>query len=736
MKEEIEQNIIDKDLYLCLYFLMKFILLGKDKNAKINGKIRYFVLKLKKLGFNLNIDQINDSYQHQNPKEIIKSIKIVFNFIKTQNSVFAGEIMENIIIKIFSQEFKVESSDFFGKYLYKNLEELTKNVEGQKDGKNEEVGKMKIKEWIINGKLKKFFGLEKALSLDFVFDNNKIQEKKYPFVETNILFQLLLQINFFKNHKYINFGNKSKNETTRSTSIYSFMTEYIYNNEIGRKDNKYIGLISSFFYSVYIYCHNKQNPLMTYSKSKENLSNLPFVYELSEAGIKDDNLEIVLTPIRLDKRVSEIQMDKNNFNLKGIIELCKVLIFNRNIKNISIKSCGIKPYYFGILKNFNKYFTIFQNTNLRSLDMSQNYLKSDFDNYLPKIISFLTGLKTLNLSYNDLKGGIAPFLVTLKNLYRRNKSNLETLFLINCNLDHISFYELGELLKSKYCKLKYLCLNLNLIPSDINFFKALKKNRSLKEIYLYNCGIFSENSNEINRIISNTNIECLYLSNNNIYDFNQFIRIIYRNTLIKNNEENILSENPCLHNLNMNKNYCSNKNNEKFKLINEGIKNTNLSCLDISQVLLEKDFIKKKKNFSFEKRDQEENPHVQKPKEINEINEMIGYLNNEQKKYIKALKEKHEYKIDIETLSQDLKYFKEEFNGEIEKIINDKNSKHNIYVKQKAIALIKSRKIQFKKSEEKEQYISQLVNYIKLKKTEKNIKECDKILKEKKMIII
>ena len=49
---------------------------------------------------------------------------------------------------------------------------------------------MKIKEWIINDKLKKFFGLEKALSLDFVFDNNKIQEKKYPFVETNTLSML------------------------------------------------------------------------------------------------------------------------------------------------------------------------------------------------------------------------------------------------------------------------------------------------------------------------------------------------------------------------------------------------------------------------------------------------------------------------------------------------------------------------------------------------------------------
>ena len=725
MKEEIEPNIIDKDLYLCLYFLVKYILLGKDKNAKINGKIRYFVPILKKIGFNLNLDQIYYSHQHQNKKEIIKSIKIVFNFIKTQNSVFAGEIMENIIIKIFSQEFKVESSDFFGKYLYKNLEEL-KLI----DEKNEEAGKIKIKEWIINDKLKKLFELEEALPCDFVFDNNKIQENKNPFVETNILFQLLLRINFFK---YINVSRKSKNKTTRSTSIYSLITEYIYYNEIGRKVNKYIGLISSFFYSVYIYCHNKQNPLMSYSKSKENLSNLPFVYELSEAGIEDDNLEIVLTPIRLDKRVSEIQMDKNKFNFKGIIELCKVLIFNRNIKNISIKSCGIKPKYFRILKNFNKYFTIFQNRNLRSLDMSQNYLKSDFDNYLPKIISFLAGLKTLNLSYNDLKGGIAPFFVTLKKLYRRNESNLETLFLINCNLDHISFYELGELLKSKYCKLKYLCLNLNLIPSDINFFKALKKNRSLKEIYLYNCGIFSENTNEINKIISNTNIEYLYLSNNNIYDFNQFIRIIYRNILIKNNEENILSEIPCLDNLNMNNNYCSNKNNDKFKLINEGIKNTNLSCLDISQVLLEKDFIKKDKKFSFEKKNQEENPDNKKSKEIKEI---IDYLKNEQKKYIKALKEKYEYNIDFENLFKDLKNIKEEFNGEIEKIINDKNSNYIFYIKQKANDLIKIRNIKFKKSEEKKQYISQLVNYIKLKKTEKNIKECDKILKEKKMIII
>ena len=737
MEEEIEKDIIDNDVYICLYFLMKYILLGKDENSNINSKLKDdFVPILNENGFDLNLDNI-DAYRANQEvtelkTEIIRNINIVFNFIKSQNSVFAGEIMENIIIKILSQEFKVETSDFFGKYLYNNLQEFNQILLIKKNGKEEEedVGKHKIKEWIINDNLKNFFELEEVLSKDFVLD--KIHQHQNPLVKTNILFQFLLQINFYK---YIKIGRKPKSKKSESTSIYIPIKNLRYSNEIGREQNIPFGLVTSFFISIYIYCHNKQNPLMTYSQSKEYLINLPFVYELSEAAINDDNLVIVLTPIRLEKRIVDIQMNDNRFESKGILELCKVLIFNRNIKKICINGCEIKPEYFEHLKNFCKYyFRIIPNTNIKFLDMSKNYLKSDFDIYLSKIISTLEGLKTLNLSDNDLKDGIASFFVALKNLYRQKKSDLETLFLINCNLDHISFYEMGELLKSKYCKLKYLCLNLNLIPSDINFFKALKKNRSLKEIYLYNCGIFSDNTDEIDRIISNTNIECLYISNNNIYDFNQFIRIIYRNSLIKNNEQNIVSEIPCLYNLNMNNYYFSNKNDEKFKLINEGIKNTNLSCLDISKVLLKKDFIKKEEeNLFFESRDQDE---ITKDKKPEEIKKKFDYLNIEQKKYTKALKEKYEYKIDIENLSQDLKSFNEDFHGEIEKIINDKNSKYNIFILQKAVDLIKNKNMKFKNIEEKEEYISQLVNYIKLKKAEKNIQECDQILKEKKMIII
>ena len=111
----------------------------------------------------------------------------------------------------------------------------------------------------------------------------------------------------------------------------------------------------------------------------------------------------------------------------------------------------------------------------------------------------------------------------MKKLYREKKTKLETLILVKCILNNNDFYELGELLKSKYCQLKCLCISQNIIPSEINFFNSLKKNRSLKEIYLYDCGINSEKSDEIDRIISNSNLEIIHLNANPIYDFNQFI---------------------------------------------------------------------------------------------------------------------------------------------------------------------------------------------------------------------
>jgi hypothetical protein len=281
-----------------------------------------------------------------------------------------------------------------------------------------------------------------------------------------------------------------------------------YENKIGEiKKIQKLSYTSSILISTYIYHQIKKSPLIKYSETKSGLENIPFLFELSEAGIFDYYSDIIFTPIRIEPKISFIEFNSNYFNDHATFELHKALMFNKNIKIISFQECLISSLS---LDTFNEDFILFNNYNVKELNLSSNLLKSDADINLSKLITHFKGLKSLILSNNILKSGLGSFFATLKNLYRKNQSNLEELYLVNCELDDISFYELGELLKSKYCKLKCLCLNENKIPSDINFFKALKKNRSLEEIYFYGCGINSEKTDEIDHLINSTNLQYLY----------------------------------------------------------------------------------------------------------------------------------------------------------------------------------------------------------------------------------
>lgn len=163
----------------------------------------------------------------------------------------------------------------------------------------------------------------------------------------------------------------------------------------------------------------------------------------------------------------------------------------------------MKSYYIYNIQGF-KYFN---NNFVEELNLSSNYLKEDSSQTLEYIISHFKKLKTLNLSSNNLKIGISSLLITLKNLYRKRETNLENLYLNNCQLDDIAFYELDELFKNKYCNLKKLYLNQNNIPSNSNFLKKLKKNRSLTEIHFSGGNIGNSNIDDIMRVISNSHLD-------------------------------------------------------------------------------------------------------------------------------------------------------------------------------------------------------------------------------------
>lgn len=114
---------------------------------------------------------------------------------------------------------------------------------------------------------------------------------------------------------------------------------------------------------------------------------------------------------------------------------------------------------------------LFDNDWIEELNISFNYLKDISEEFFTKLISHFKGLKSLNLTMNEFKRGVSSLFIVLKKLYRKGKTNLETLFLNRCLFDEATFYELGELLKCKYCKLKKLFLNGNAIPYNINFFE-------------------------------------------------------------------------------------------------------------------------------------------------------------------------------------------------------------------------------------------------------------------------
>ena len=478
------------------------------------------------------------------------------------------------------------------------------------------------------------------------------------------------------------------------------------------------------------------------SKENEELSIIPFVYDLTGAVIESKFTGIILAPTRIESRITKINLSINKPHEYGLIELSKTLLFNKNIKDITLFRAMIKSNY---VYFFGDEFGLFDNYSVEKLNLSCNYLNEESTEYLANILSHLKNLKTINLSINNLKGGISSFLILLKNLYRQEKTQLEILNLIDCKLNDIAYYELGELLKCKFCKLKKVYLNKNNIPYNVNFLKKLKKNKSLTQIYFNKSNIGNNDIDDIMRIISNTNIEYLYLYKNKINNFDECLRIIYRTKLIKINEENsnedIAIGRTCFYNLDLSNNYCINKNIENVKLIINIIDNMTLYCLDISHILYGK--------YPFEFKKKNSNEQYSEYFGIIESNknDLKTKLIENRKEYIKTIDEINCNEVDINKLKNKIKnkeLFENNIKEEISKIIEDEKSDYPVYLKEQANYLlsqnkeakemiVKDNKVDLQKYEEIHE---DLVNYMILKRSEKNLLLLKEIKNNIKMIII
>ena len=727
-------SIINRIIYIFLYSILNNIFLAKDSdNSKeIESHINKWINKINKEIIKDKMKYINIEYTSSNFKNII-------NFVKSQNTKYAGDILEGILIKIFSSIIKIRKDETIEKIIFNNLSN-SKNID--------------IYNWfqIEKFKPKEMQNLSKLLNIE-TSKNLYNLIRNYPII--NLLYEIikLKYIDFdninnnSKTDKLINKGEFKSHETMKKI----FNSVDLNQNKIIDLDYKYnsistlisfiefeeflenkkfpIPLLRCFLLSVFIYYQNEKSFLMKFDKNinndNEKLLNIPFVYNLSDAVIEGKYASTVLSPSKLSN-FSSIILTKNNLRELGLLELSKNILFNKDLKNINLKQCLLKSNY---LDFFNFGLGIFDNYTVETLDLSLNYLNEESEDFLSKILSHLKGLKTINLSNNNLKNGLSRFFIVLKNLYRKKQIELENLILNKCSLNDMSFYELGELVKCKYCKIKKLYLSDNLIPINVQFLKKLKLNKSINEIHINKSNIYNKNIKDIEKLISNTNIKIIYLYKNKIHDFDQVLHLININKFIKQEKEDFsfIDNSSFIIHLDLSNNDIYFKNSNHINLLNKLIEQMNLFCLDLSHILLgskpEKYFI---------------NSNNQNYK--NQVDKLKNNLEKYKNLYYDVKKNLRYYEVDVERYKylENDELLKELDINEITNIINNNNSKYPVFLKQKAkeilINLKKEKNIY--KDNNKDIYENKIFNFFILKRAENNLIQLNKKRSEEKLIII
>ncbi len=745
---------INKTIYTYIFLLMKYIFIGKQNFAN-QFRIEDTIQKLKKFTAHINkyiiINEENFIKIEPNEKYTYKNFNNIIKFIKSQNLMYAGNILEGILIIIFNYSIKTSKEDNFGKYISKNFEKF-------RDSNNKDLPSWfsNSKEIFDNKELESIYDLlAKDLSIKDKNINNNVRPIFHKF-----LFEIISnKFNILKENK----NKELLKEMEIYLSIYKSMNHCTSYYEQDYKENSIIMLyyyfihkkqcpikiIYCFLMSIYIYYQNTNLINLNSSENDDTtLENIPYTYQLKDYKVEGRFSNVITSPMTIEPRIINVDFMQNNIREIGLFELGKILSFNKNIKTLNLKSCLINNFY---LEIFVRGFALFDNYTLEELNLSKNALKEYADYPLSELIKHLKGLKTLNIFGNtEAKGGFRLFFITLKSLYKKGKTNLENLNINNCYLTDSSFYELGELLKSPYCGLKRLNIALNIKSRNIDFLKTLKYNRSLEELIIYKCDLSENDIDDVCRIISNSNIKKINLFRNKFHVFRKTLRIVFRGKLInkigkKINKQKVDLSKAIIH-LDLSNNYSYLINHHYIMLINKFIEsNSNINCLDLSHIL-------------YGKNADMRGIHIYKE----EINKLSSILSKKKEAYWKLTlkkldlernKEIYQKKEEEEKLN--LNDLDEEINEYLEVQINSKNEnsifpaylrEKNYYIIEKIIIknkekydkLIKKEKIDDKniKSYNNEKFIHKIIDYIKFKKNENELISVNRELEWKQLVII
>ena len=360
-------------------------------------------------------------------------------------------------------------------------------------------------------------------------------------------------------------------------------------NYFSNKDNN--DIITKFFFTLFVNYQTINSRLMQYSNNETNnqFAEIPFDYNLISSSMKGNYALLITTPMRQDDRITIVSMAENDLRELGMLELGKSLVFNKSIKSVNYSKNRLYSYYLDYLK---KGIQVFENKTVEEINISNNFFTNDIDEYLGDILKKLTNIKTLNISSNNIDGALTNFFCQIKLLTRKRRLKLENLIINKCSICKEAIYELCEFLKCKFCNLKKLQLNINNIKDDLakSLLKSIKKNTSLKEVYLGRNFISDISTENICKIISrpNCSLYTLYLDNNEIKNNDNLLRIIARTKILyspsdKEKKDLVdLDNNKFIHNLDIGNNEINMGNTSQIQLMEKIVDDTYLSCLDYS----------------------------------------------------------------------------------------------------------------------------------------------------------
>ena len=314
-----------------------------------------------------------------------------------------------------------------------------------------------------------------------------------------------------------------------------------------------------------------------------SLKNVPFKYDISQAFLEFDASFVMASVMKYDKRIKHIIFNQNKFGEIGLFETAKNLLFNQNITCVNIGQMNITTEH---LKFFN--LGLENNESVVEFNLNNNIkINESSGKEIGEILQKFPKLSILNLNKCKIGSGLKYVLESIK-----KQTNITKLYLSKTLMDEISIRILCQIVQNSNCNIKILTVNNCNFNNSMGrkFFHSMCRNKSIEELYMYNCNLNDSFYNEIVQLIISGNLNVVSFYKNNFTDFESILKIIDLTTIntFKSNDLNgkkeKMTENQLM-NLDLSVNPIKKETiTSKYIEIFENIcENTNLNILDVSQ---------------------------------------------------------------------------------------------------------------------------------------------------------